>query len=119
MCYNNNRYVVLIMDEMKVQEDLVYDKTGTELLGFTNLGTINENLLELEEISRSDKPSAPPPFATHMLTLMVRGIFFQTAVPLCQFSYFRYNSFFVLQVLLKVCYKSVTASASAKNSMPV
>ena len=85
MCYNDNRYVVLIMDEMNVQEDLVYDKTGTELLGFTNLGTINENLLELEEISRSDKPSAPPPFTTHMLTLMVRGIFFKLEFPYVSF----------------------------------
>ena len=41
-------YVVLIMDEMKVREDLVYDKTGNALHGFVNLGNVNNQLRELE-----------------------------------------------------------------------
>ena len=45
------RYVILIVDEMKVQEDLVYDKTGCNLLGFVNLGEVNN---ELEGKLRAD-----------------------------------------------------------------
>ena len=69
---------------MKIQEDLVYDKTGTKLLGYTNLDTINENLNQLEEMSNSTK-KATLPIATHMLTLMVRGIFFKLEFPYVSF----------------------------------
>jgi hypothetical protein len=31
---------------MKIQEDLVYDKTGSNMLGFVNLGDVNDDLLE-------------------------------------------------------------------------
>jgi hypothetical protein len=40
------RFVVVIIDEMKIQEDLVYDKTGSNMLGFVNLGDVNDDLLE-------------------------------------------------------------------------
>ena len=38
----------MIFNEMKIQEDLVYDKTGSNLLGFVNLGDLNDDLLALE-----------------------------------------------------------------------
>ena len=40
--------MVLIVNEMKVREDLIYDKTGETLHGFTNLGDVNNQLRELE-----------------------------------------------------------------------
>lgn len=49
------RFVVLIFDEMKIREDLVYDRTGNHLLGFVNLGDINGQLQELEQQVQSDK----------------------------------------------------------------
>ena len=58
---------------MKIQEDLVYyDKTGCHLYGLVNLGDINNQLQELEQHAGNDKPYTR--FATHMLTLMIRGI---------------------------------------------
>ena len=48
---------------MKIQEDLVYDKTGQHLIRFVNLGDVNE----------------------HMLTLMVRGIFMKFEFPYTRF----------------------------------
>ena len=42
------RFVVVIFNEMKIQEDFVYDKTGSNLLGFVNLGDLNDDLLALE-----------------------------------------------------------------------
>ena len=70
------RFVVLILDEMKIQEDLVYDKTGQRLHGFVNLGDVNSDLQKLEcQVVGDTIPSES--IATHMLTLMVRGIFFK------------------------------------------
>ena len=34
----NQRYVVLVMDEMKIQSDLVFDKNSGDLVGFMDLG---------------------------------------------------------------------------------
>ena len=66
---SNIRYVILIVDEIKVQEDLVYDKTVCNLLGFVNLGEV------LEGKFRADVQDPCETIATHMLTLMVRGLF--------------------------------------------
>ena len=43
-----NRYVVFVIDEMHVKEELVYDKHEGSLIGFVNLGNINNQLLQLE-----------------------------------------------------------------------
>ena len=38
------RHVCLVADEMHVKADLVYDKFTGELVGFSNLGNINQEL---------------------------------------------------------------------------
>ena len=65
----NSRYVVIIIDEMKIQEDLVFDKTGVYMHGFVNLGNVNQELLKLEQEIEKDEGNIQ--LATHMLTLMV------------------------------------------------
>jgi hypothetical protein len=82
--YLITRFVVLIFDEMKIQEDLVYDKTGERLHGFVYLGEVNEDLRKLEK-DVSDKQSPTKSIATHMLTVMVRGIFFKLEFPYANF----------------------------------
>ena len=78
------RFVVLILDEMKIQENLVYDKTGQRLHGFVNLGDVNSDLQKLErQVAGDTIPSES--IATHMLTLMVRGIFFKMEFPYANF----------------------------------
>lgn len=42
------QFVLMLIDEMHVREDLVYDKHSGELIGFTNLGEVNQHLLEFE-----------------------------------------------------------------------
>ncbi len=59
-------YVVLLLDEMKIKRDLVFDKHTGELIGFTNLGDINEELNLLNENQNE--------MATHMMAVMVRSI---------------------------------------------
>ena len=35
------RYVILTLDEMKIKEDIVFDKNTGEMIGFINVGDIN------------------------------------------------------------------------------
>ena len=59
-------YIVLMFDEMKVKEDLVYDKRTGELIGFVNLGDINDHLQHFEQTLSSDI-SDQPNLASSML----------------------------------------------------
>ena len=78
------KYCGLVIDEMKIKENLVYDKFTVSVIGFTNLGSINEELLDLERTCREDK--CHPPLATQLLVLMVRGIFFKLQFPYAHFA---------------------------------
>ena len=69
---------MLIIDEMKIHEDLVYDRCG-HLLGFVNLGDVNNQLLELEQCASTVETHEK--IATQMLTLMDRGIFIKLEFP--------------------------------------
>ena len=40
------RFVTILFDEMKIQEDLVWHKHSGELIGFVDLGDINTNYTE-------------------------------------------------------------------------
>eukprot|EP00731_Ephydatia_muelleri_P003599 Em0001g3599a len=67
--------VFILIDEMHIKENLVYDKHSGSVIGFTNVGDINNELLSFEQefeqgISQPDKP-----LAKTILTFMVRGIF--------------------------------------------
>ena len=55
-----------------------------EVVGFTNLGNINDELLHLEKVCLGDEEH--PPVATHLLVLMVRGIFFKLNFPYAHFA---------------------------------
>ena len=48
------KYIVLMFDEMKVKEDLVYDMRTGELIGFVNFGDINDHLQHFEQTLSSD-----------------------------------------------------------------
>ena len=67
---SEGKYVVLAMDKMKVKEYLVYNKHTSQIVGFVNLGSTEQQLLALEQEERR----AASPLATHVLQFMVRGI---------------------------------------------
>ena len=72
---------------MKIREDLVFDKSTGEVIGFIDYGegSLDQNFVALREQcvkQRFDHSKV----ATHMLTLMVRGIFFKCDFPLAHFS---------------------------------
>ena len=67
------RHVVLVLDEVKTKESLVFDKHETEVVGFVDMGDINNKLADLEKECSTNHQH--PTIATHMLVLMVRGVF--------------------------------------------
>ena len=59
------RYIVLVFAEMKLQEDMVWDKTTGKLMGFVDLGDIDLNYATLQNVQQ---------LATHILVFMVKNI---------------------------------------------
>ena len=72
------RYVIFVMDEMHIRQDLVYDKHDGSLIGFVDLDSTNNQILEFESALAAGKTE--PKLATAMLTFMVRGL-------LCNYPY--------------------------------
>ena len=68
------KYFVLLLDEMKIKESFVY-KSESKVIGFVNLGKVNDQMLKFEREASNDELSCGE-IATHMLTLMIWGIFF-------------------------------------------
>lgn len=68
------RCVIIILDEMHIREELVYDKYSGELIGFADLGDINHHLLAFEQ-SVDLLHSTSESLASSMLVMMVRGLF--------------------------------------------
>ena len=75
----NRRFFSLILDEMKIKEGLVYNKHSGEMIGFTHLGDINNELMKLEQGNEH------PPIANHVLIIMVRGLLFKLEFPYAHF----------------------------------
>ncbi len=59
------KYIVILMDEMKIQENLVWDKHTGELIGFVNLGDIDLNYAALQKVDK---------VASHVLVFLIRSI---------------------------------------------
>ena len=75
--------VILIGDEMHIREDLVYDKSNGKLVGFCEMGEINDHLLTLEkQYSGTNKNKK---LATTVLVVMVRGLFINLSFPYASF----------------------------------
>ena len=77
------KIVILLLDEMHIRDDLVYDKHTGALLGFCNLGDINTHLTAFEQSLSTDRTDES--LATTMLVIMVRGLFTKLQYPYAQF----------------------------------
>ena len=44
------KYIVLLFDEIKIQENLVWDKHTGELIGFVDLGDVDVNYATLQKV---------------------------------------------------------------------
>jgi len=75
------KFILIVLDEIKVKESLVYDKHTAKVIGFVELDNIDEYISRMEQSNGNYKP----PIATHVLTLMVRGIFTSCRFPYAHF----------------------------------
>ena len=71
----DDRQFVLIMDEMKIRHGLVFRKHTGDLVGFCDLGTVNQELEELAAAAVGDSNNIIPKLAEQMLVFMIRPIF--------------------------------------------
>ena len=74
-CKEYEKCVIILLDEMHIREDLVFDKSTGTLVGFVNLGDTNSHLLEFEQSLLQDMTPSRPQLAKTMMTFMVRGLF--------------------------------------------
>ena len=84
-CEEREKHVLLLLDEMHVKQDLVYDKNTGELVGFVNLGDINMHLLALEKSMSASPDVSIEPLASTMLAFMVKGLFSHLEFPYAHF----------------------------------
>ena len=78
------KYVTVILDEMYIKEGLVFQKTSGSLVGYEDLGDIN-NLLHDAEQQINNPGTCMRPLAKLMLVFMIRGIFTSLRFPCAQF----------------------------------
>ena len=83
-CPIREKYVFLLLDEMHIKEDLVFDKHSGMMIGFTDLGDINMHLLQFEESMKKDNPPKPQ-IIKSMMAFMVRDLFTRLQFPYAQF----------------------------------
>ena len=71
------RFVVLVLDEMKIREDLEFNKVTGEITGFIDYGeeSLNVRFNELRRNCQNQNPDKRE-VATHMQTMMIRGLSF-------------------------------------------
>ena len=55
-CPECEKCAMLLLDEMHIREDIVFDKHSGEMIGFANLGEINEHLFVFERSIHDDTP---------------------------------------------------------------
>ncbi|CAB3994726.1 Hypothetical predicted protein [Paramuricea clavata] len=79
------KFVVLLHDEVKIKSDLVYCKHTGELIGFANLGDVNNALVDFEKQCQIEVSNCTPDIATYMLSFMVRGVSISLEYPLAHF----------------------------------
>ena len=113
--------VAVIMDEIHIREGLVYDKHSGGLLGFTDLGNMNNLLVEFEQSLASDAPTQS--LAKTMLVIMVRGLFIRLQFPYAQFACLSvtsdqlFNPFWEAVMRLERCgFMVVVATADGASS---
>jgi len=76
---DHNKYITLVIDEIHIKEELVYDKHEGSWISIVDLGNVNIQLLELE--AALNQENSKRPLAS---TLMVRGLFEKLNYPYAQ-----------------------------------
>ena len=81
-------WVGIIHDEVSLRKDLVFDDSG-KLIGFVNLGSVQNNIDDLEQsLSSQEMSSITPEEATHMFVFMVVSLFSGWKMPVAFFPHY-------------------------------
>ena len=85
-CPEREKCVILILDEIHIREQLVYDKHSGAFIGFANISDIVDHLAQFEQqINDEDGAVKSPKLAKTMMVFMVRGLFSALQFPYAQF----------------------------------
>ena len=90
-CAERDKYVSILMDEMYIREDIVYEKHSGKMIGFANLGDVNNHLAIFEQrlkcttANQSTMLSPDCLVAKTMMVFMVRGLLNKVQFPYAQF----------------------------------
>ena len=79
----HEKQVILLFDEMKIKSGLVYRKSSGRVIGFTELGDMNNELNEFEKCMTDNKPKE---LGTYVLCFMVSGLVKRLCFPVGYFS---------------------------------
>ena len=77
----NSKYVGLLIDKMHVKEGLVYSKATGAIVGFYDMGDLNNEFSEYEKLVNNSAKSARRTPAKTILTFVVRGLATDLAFP--------------------------------------
>ena len=82
------KHVAVAFDEIRIKDSLVYDKHNSRIIGFVDVGAVNNDLLSFEQSvnNSSENEILSSTVAKYMLVIMVRGIFIPLKYPYAQFS---------------------------------
>ena len=86
------RYVVISMDEMKIKDNLVYDKSSEEFIGFVDLGDPILNYGSFEDTTK---------LATNVLVFYIRGVASKLKFPLAYINTTGAKSFQIMPLFWK------------------
>ena len=76
------RNVSVVFDEMRIKSDLVYKKSTGKLIGFLEMGEINDEIKAFQnKCNDQSEECIEREFATYVNVFMVRGIFTRLAYP--------------------------------------
>ena len=73
--------VSLIFDEIKIKSGLIYKKSSGKLIGFTEMGELNESINEFQRGCDEGKSELDRQFSKYVNMFMVRGIFSNLCYP--------------------------------------
>ena len=73
---NLSKYIIIVIDEMYIKEGLIFNKHNGQLIGFQDLGEINNLLADYgRQHNENDEMFLRRPLAKTMVVFMVRGLF--------------------------------------------
>lgn len=73
----------MLLDEMHIKDNLMYNKHSGKMIGFVDLGDINSHLVSFEKSLHED--FSGPDLANSMMVVMVRGLFSKLKFPYAHF----------------------------------